>query len=83
MAVSSFGSLIHLRNDKTEVIDTEFLDALILGGHGGRDYELMKSFVAAAATNDPTKILSDPEETLETYSLPFCICILLSVSPLP
>jgi hypothetical protein len=35
-----------------------------MSGHGGADYFLMKSFVAAVATGDPSHLLSGPEETL-------------------
>jgi len=57
--------------DRTEVIDTEALDSSILGGHGGGDYGLMTSFVSAVAEDDPTKILSGPEETLESHVMVF------------
>jgi hypothetical protein len=33
-------------------------------GHGGADYFLMKSFVSAVATGDPSHLLSGPGETL-------------------
>ncbi|GCE09452.1 Gfo/Idh/MocA family protein [Dictyobacter aurantiacus] len=36
-------------------------------GHGGGDYKLMQSFVAAVAQRDPGKILSGPQESLETH----------------
>ncbi len=35
-----------------------------MSGHGGADYFLMKSFVAAVGTGDPSHLLSGPEETL-------------------
>ena len=43
----------------------------ILGGHGGGDYNIMKSFVAALADNNPDKILYGPAETLETHLMTF------------
>lgn len=58
-------------SDKTEVIDTGTSDASILGGHGGGDYRLMESFVSAVANNDPKRILSGPEESLETHLMVF------------
>ena len=58
-------------SDETEVIDTETSDSSILKGHGGGDYELIKSFVSAVAHNDPKMILSGPEETLETHLMVF------------
>ncbi len=57
--------------DRTEVIDTAASDASILGGHGGGDYGLMQSFVAAVATDDPSRVLSGPDETLETHLMVF------------
>ena len=57
--------------DQTEVIDTASSDASILGGHGGGDYGLMDSFIAAVATGDPTRILSGPSETLESHLMVF------------
>ena len=42
-----------------------------MGHHGGGDYNLMASFVAAVANNDPTLILSGPEESLETHQMVF------------
>ncbi|MFH0921595.1 MAG: Gfo/Idh/MocA family oxidoreductase [Fibrobacterota bacterium] len=40
-------------------------------GHAGGDYELMKHFTAAVAANDPGKVLSGPQETLETHRMVF------------
>ena len=57
--------------EKTEVIDTEAADGSILGGHGGGDYGLMSSFVTAVAEGDPGKVLSGPEETLESHLMVF------------
>ena len=68
------GSDIHhfdFLSDETEVIDTEALDSSILGGHGGGDYGLMESFVSAVAEDDPNRILSGPEETLESHLMVF------------
>jgi predicted dehydrogenase len=57
--------------DRTEVIDTAASDASILGGHGGGDNGLMQSFVAAVATGNPSRVLSGPDETLETHLMVF------------
>jgi hypothetical protein len=57
--------------DQTEVIDTERTDSSILGGHGGGDYGLMDSFATAVAENDPKRILSGPDESLETHLMVF------------
>ncbi len=64
-------TLFDFLTDKTEVIDTEAADASILGGHGGGDYGLMKRFIAAVASNDQSKILSGPAETLESHLMVF------------
>ena len=58
-------------SDRTEVIDTEAADGSILGGHGGGDYGLMQSFVGAVADGDPARILSGPDESLETHLMVF------------
>lgn len=42
-----------------------------MSGHGGGDYHLMHSFVAAVATHDQSKIISGPAETLETHLMVF------------
>jgi hypothetical protein len=39
--------------------------------HGGGDYNLMSSFVAAVAKNDPSLILTGPEDSLETHQIVF------------
>ena len=57
--------------EHTEVIDTEAVDASILGGHGGGDMGLMKSFVSAVAAGDANMILSGPRETLESHLMVF------------
>jgi predicted dehydrogenase len=58
-------------NNQTDVIDTRLPEDSILQGHGGGDYGLMQHFIAAVAENDPDKILSGPEETLETHVIVF------------
>lgn len=57
--------------DRTQVIDTNAPDSSILGGHGGGDYGLMDRFVQAVAENDPSLILSGPDESLETHRMVF------------
>jgi predicted dehydrogenase len=57
--------------DQTQIIDTNTLDASILGGHGGGDYGLMDRFVSAVAKNDPSLILSGAGESLETHRMVF------------
>ncbi len=55
----------------TEVIDTKTTGSTITSGHGGGDSRLMESFLDAVAGNDPTKILSGPDETLESHLMVF------------
>lgn len=57
--------------DRIEEIDTSAPDGSILGGHGGGDYGLMHSFVEAVATGDQGKVLSGPDESLETHRMVF------------
>lgn len=57
--------------NKTETIDTRTADASILGGHGGGDYGIMHSFVEAVTHNDPSKVLSGADESLETHRMVF------------
>ena len=63
--------LFEFLSDRHTVIDTAAPDATILGGHGGGDYRLMKSFVDAVACEDSSKILSGPRETLESHLMVF------------
>lgn len=58
--------------DQKQIIDTTLnLDSSILGGHGGGDYGLMDRFVSAVSANDPSLILSGPDESLETHRMVF------------
>lgn len=57
--------------DQTRVISTESGDSSILGGHGGGDYGLMDRFVRAVSQNDPSLILSGPDESLESHRMVF------------
>lgn len=63
--------LFDFLTDKTRIIDTQAGDSSILGGHGGGDYGLMDHFVRAVAENDPSLILSGPDESLETHRMVF------------
>jgi predicted dehydrogenase len=69
------GSKLHIFDfltDKTEVVDTNIAsDNSILSGHGGGDFGIMDSFVTALATGDKSKILSGPDETLESHLMVF------------
>ena len=57
--------------EETETVDTEATDASILGGHGGGDLGLMHSFIDAVAHEDQSRVLSGPEDSLETHLMVF------------
>jgi len=52
-------------------VDVNSGDASILGGHGGGDYGLMQAFVDAVRTEDQSRVVSGPDETLETHMMVF------------
>ena len=57
--------------NQNTIIDTATSDGSILGGHSGGDYGLMSSFITAVATNDPSHLLSGPDEALESHLMVF------------
>ena len=57
--------------DKTETIKVDISDDPMLSGHGGGDNGLMESFLNAILKDDPNLILSDPQDTLESYLMVF------------
>lgn len=64
------GSVIKILDfltDQCQTVDTRAPDAGLLGGHGGGDYWLMRYFTDAVRHNDPSRILSGPQEALETH----------------
>ncbi|MFW9891960.1 MAG: Gfo/Idh/MocA family protein [Candidatus Thorarchaeota archaeon] len=63
--------LYHFVNGAQVIIDTSEEDPVSLADHGGGDYALIDSFVSAVAENDPSKILSGPDETLESHLMTF------------
>lgn len=58
-------------SEQTTTIATHASDGTILGSHGGGDYKWMDRFVTALAENDPTKILSGPDDALASHLLVF------------
>jgi len=76
-----FGSLGQIEGDGEVIKHYDFLtekttsynpDADVkietqLNGHGGADYHLMNSFIEAIRTNNPSKILSNAEQTLQSH----------------
>ena len=68
------GEKIYLKDfltDETTVIDTASSDASLVGGHGGGDFGLMSAFIDAVANDDPSGLLSGPDETLESHLMVF------------
>jgi len=68
------GTIIHISDfltGQTEVIDTSSSDGTTLSGHGGGDYRLMSTFIEAVGNNDPSLLLSGPDETLESHLMVF------------
>ncbi len=71
------GTLIHItdfltREEKT--IDTSkdvFGPNTVTEGHGGGDLGLVSNFIDAIQSNDESKLLSGPEETLESHLMVF------------
>ncbi len=57
-------------NKLTET-DTRTGDTTLLGGHGGGDGRIITNFVEAVAANDPTKVISGPDVSLETHLMVF------------
>ncbi len=57
--------------DSHRKIDTRATDAGALAGHGGGDYGLAAAFVEAVATGDCARILSGPDESLESHLMVF------------
>ncbi|MCR4575090.1 MAG: Gfo/Idh/MocA family oxidoreductase [Lentisphaeria bacterium] len=65
-------TLFDFLTDKKTVIDTAIKnDGGILSGHGGGDNGLMDAFISAVAEQDPSKILSGTDETLESHLMVF------------
>jgi len=57
--------------DKWEEINTAASDHSIIGGHGGGDFVLIKTFIKAVINNDKSIIFSGAEETLESHLIVF------------
>lgn len=60
-----------LTEKETEYPINQFEQETALQGHGGGDYYLVKNFIEAVAGNDRNKILSGPDETLESHLIVF------------
>lgn len=56
---------------ETKEIDINAGDHTLAGGHGGGDGGLTDAFIAAVAEGDPDKILTGPDESLETHLMVF------------
>ena len=59
-------------DDTVREVDTQISnDGGILTGHGGGDFGVMDTFVRAVAENDPSKIVTGIDETLESHLMVF------------
>ncbi len=68
--ISGDGAVIDLYDfatDRHTRTDTRTADSGALAGHGGGDYGLMRAFVGALATGERSRVLSGPDESLETH----------------
>ncbi|KYQ92371.1 putative oxidoreductase [Tieghemostelium lacteum] len=54
-----------------EIFKPELVKDTKMTGHNCADYYLMRSFVYAVSENDPTQILSGPDDTLQSHNLVF------------
>ena len=57
--------------DTTTEISLDMGDGQITSGHGGGDFGLMKSFVAALRNNDPKYVTSGPDVSLQSHLIVF------------
>jgi predicted dehydrogenase len=72
--ISGDGAVVDLYDfatDRHTRVDTRGGDAGALAGHGGGDYHLMRAFVGALASGDRSRVLSGPQESLETHLMVF------------
>lgn len=69
----SDGDITHydFLTNKTTIISPKENDDLAQSGHGGGDFGLMRSFLAAVRDNDQSKISTGPEITLESHLIVF------------
>ena len=69
---SSIIKVRHFVDNSERVIDSNIAnDGGILTGHGGGDFGIMENFVGAVAQNDPSRILTGVDETLESHLMVF------------
>lgn len=57
--------------DQTTDISPNMGDCQVASGHGGGDFGLMKSFLAAVRESDPSHISSGPQVSLESHLMVF------------
>jgi len=62
---------LSFQEDKWTEINVNKLGDDVAGGHGGGDFELMKSFIEAVEKNDPASLSADLSQTLESHLLVF------------
>ncbi len=68
---SSIVEVFDFLTEKITTTDTRATDGTVLGGHGGGDGGLMKAFLDAIDHDDPARVLTGPQETLESHLMVF------------
>ncbi|MEN6356301.1 MAG: Gfo/Idh/MocA family oxidoreductase [Armatimonadota bacterium] len=57
--------------EKKTMVELDMGDGQITTGHGGGDFGLMKSFLSAVREDDPSRITSGPDISLESHLIVF------------
>lgn len=68
---SSVIEVFDFLTEKVSVTDTRAPDGTVTGGHGGGDHGLMRAFLDAVAHDDPGRVLTGPQETLDSHLMVF------------
>jgi len=64
-------NLLDFHTDRHSRIDTHSEGATVTSGHGGGDWNLVKDFVEAVGTDNPSLVISGPKETLDSHLMVF------------
>jgi hypothetical protein len=68
---SSMIEVFDFLTEQSTTTDTRSTDGTVLGGHGGGDGGLMRAFLDAIEHDDPARVLTGPQETLESHLMVF------------
>jgi len=58
-------------NDRISNIEVDIGDGLITSGHGGGDIGLIREFLSAVRSSDPSRVISGPKVSLESHLIVF------------